>query len=129
MAVGYVDRCFVAVDGADVEAKSVSWKGSADGHEPVRVMSRDNRAKGYTRGALVFSLTIVIPMLQESGAQVDVEKLFLDGTLFNTVLEYKGGRHRTFIDCIVKDIDVPSEETGNTDITIEVDALNMSKTD
>jgi len=129
MATQYVDRAFLSVDGADIEAKSINWKGSADGHEPVKVMSRENRAKGYTRGPLIFELSIVIPMKQAKGSEVDVEKLFSDETLFTTVVEYRGGRTRSFTDCMIKEIDVPAEESGITDISITLDALQMSQTD
>jgi hypothetical protein len=120
----YVDATYLEVEGTTVECSEINWKGSVDGQEPGKIMRKDNTAGGYTGGALVYELTIVVP-LPEAGLPVDLESLFKNKTLFSAAVEYKGGKRRTFVYCLIKDIDSPSRVGEGVQQTFTCDALDM----
>lgn len=123
MATEYVHRVFLNIEGTELEAEESSYRASKE-QEAVATMNRQNRAKGFIRGIPSFELTLTIPLNQD-GHAVDLDRLFLDDTLFDVKMTYEGGAVRQFKDCSISDLDNASRVNESTKTTLTAQALDM----
>lgn len=96
----------------------------SDPKAPVKTMRRSRRAIGRTRGVPDFTadLKVVYPT---AAPEVDWDALLASGEEFLIVYEQGlGGRKFQLVDCAVDDISKPFSESGKTEFSVKITALD-----
>lgn len=123
MAIEYVSRAYVDIDGAVIEVEEITHDIVAEGHATVDTMNRENAPKGYSSGVTKYNLTATVPRPQD-GFEVDFEEMVKNKTLFQCFVEYQGGRSRSFYDCQLSSVKNTSAHAAVTKLELNFMALS-----
>lgn len=127
MAIEQVDIALpeISYTGGSKELKSVKEieVDSKDPKTPVKVMVRDRRPIGYTRGVPEFTAKLTVAQFKEP--EVDWFGLMLSGEKFLITYEEGDGGHRySLVDAIVNGVNKPFKEDGQIMFTVDLAFLN-----
>lgn len=125
MGLEYVNRAFIDIDGTVLEAESVDNSTIVDGFDKVKTMNRDNRARGFQRGVVMYDLTMTIPVPAE-GLEIDFDEYVEEGTFFQAFIEYQGGKSKSFYDCVLSEVKRSSASGTVTKMELTFSALTAS---
>lgn len=121
----YVDRAYLIIDGENYECDSIKVAIN-DKTKPVQTMNRENRAKGYSRGVIEYTLSVEVPLDLDS--EIDFYAMLEDGEEFGVNVEYEGGSTHSYMQCRLSKIDIDSKEGDATKYSLDIHALDRVET-
>lgn len=120
-----VDRAFVDVDGEQIECESIDVRITGN-KAPVKVMNRENRAKGHHAGVPDIAITLTFP--QDLDLTTRFGQMLKDKTRFTVTEEAQGESGAvsgaSYLDCEVYDVSASAREGANKMLTVEIGALD-----